>query len=308
MNNWKKFLAPGVIIVLFALVPLVTTQTNILTWLFMFLLYVTLAQSWNILGGYTGQMSLGHAAFFGAGALATRFLWLSGLPLPLAFLAGGVIAVLFALIIGFPAFRLRGVYFIIATLALAEIARITVSTVLPGASTLPAEYLAVYSLVPRYYLSLILAVIMVGVVYVTSKSRLGLGMVAVREDEDTAKASGVNTLRTKLLALVISSFFAGLAGGAYGFFMAAVHAHYLFDVVWTFDAVLIVFIGGVGTLVGPILGALFYVFFGELFALYLPTEYHIIMFGILFILVILFLPGGLAELLGKARRLLTPKR
>ena len=302
MNNWKKFLAPGVIIVLFALVPLVTTQTNILTWLFMFLLYVTLAQSWNILGGYTGQISLGHAAFFGAGALATRFLWLSGLPLPLAFLAGGVIAVLFALIIGFPAFRLRGV------LALAEIARITVSTVLPGASTLPAEYLAVYSLVPRYYLSLILAVIMVGVVYVTSKSRLGLGMVAVREDEDTAKASGVNTLRTKLLALVISSFFAGLAGGAYGFFMAAVHAHYLFNVVWTFDAVLIVFIGGVGTLVGPILGALFYVFFGELFALYLPNEYHIIMFGILFILVILFLPGGLAELLGKARRLLTPKR
>ncbi|MFC1938252.1 branched-chain amino acid ABC transporter permease [Chloroflexota bacterium] len=279
-------------------------RTDILNLLFMVFLFITLSQSWNILGGYAGQVNLGHAGFFGLGALTTRFLWLFGLPLPLALLIGGMAALIFALIIGFPAFRLRGVYFIIGMLALAEIMRITVDNALPMVSALPVEYLATYSLVPRYYLALALAVVAVAVVYVLSNSRPGLAMVAIREDEDTAAASGVNAFKYKLLALALSSFLAGLAGGTFAFFHVSYYPAHAFSVLWTFDTLIIAYVGGIGTVIGPIIGSFFYVALREVFALVLPPEVHTIVFGILFILVILFMPRGLVEMPRRTRRLL----
>jgi branched-chain amino acid transport system permease protein len=267
-------------------------------------MFITLSQSWNILGGYAGQINLGHAAFFGLGSLATRLLWLSGQPFLIALLAGGVVALIFALIIAVPAFRLRGVYFLTATLVLAEIARSTVDNVFPTVARLTVDQLAAYNLTSRYYLALVLAVIVVAVVYALANSRPGLAMVSLREDEDTAEASGVDTFKYKLLALSLSTFFAGLAGGTFAFFHVSYYYGYVFHSIWTFDAVLIVFIGGVGTLIGPVIGAIFYVALRELFVLVLPPEIHVIVFGALFILVVLFMPGGLIELLGRARNLL----
>jgi branched-chain amino acid transport system permease protein len=290
-----------------ALVPLLTKRNDFINILILIFLYICLAQSWNVLAGYAGQVSLGHAAFFGLGAITARFLWVWGYPFFLAFFIGGIIAVAFALIIGHPALRLKGIYFAIGTLGLGQILKITIGNVLPTVADLPGDYIAAYSLIPRYYLFLALAVITVVVVYWISHSKLGLGMVAVREDEEAAKASGVNTFRQKMIALVISTFFAGLAGGVFAFYQVSYYHDLPFSPTWTFDALLITFVGGVGTIVGPIVGAFFYAIFKELFVRTFP-QLHVFIFGVLFILVVLLLPGGLVEMAGRVRRLVTSKK
>jgi branched-chain amino acid transport system permease protein len=296
-----------VIAIFLALVPLLTKRNDLINILILIFLYICLAQSWNILGGYAGQVSLGHAAFFGLGAITTRFLWVWGYPFFLAFLIGGVVAVVFALIIGHPALRLKGIYFAIGTLGLGQILKITIGNVLPTVADLPGDYIATYNLIPRYYLFLILAIITVAAVYWISHSKLGLGMVAVREDEEAAKASGVNTFRQKMVALIISTFFAGLAGGAFAFYHVSYYHDLPFSPTWTFDALLITFVGGVGTIVGPVVGAFFYAIFKELFVRTFP-QLHVFIFGVLFILVVLLLPGGLVEMAARVRRLITTNK
>lgn len=302
MSHAKRFSISGIVVLFLILIPFITERTDLITWFTYTLLYVTLSQSWNLIGGYTGQQNLGHAAFFGIGGVCARYLWLWGVPLPLALLAGALGAVIFALIIGFPAFRLKGVYFIISTLVLAEILQILFYTVLPRANVLPSKLLNAYSLTPRYYLSLVIAVLAVVVVDWIRRSRLGLGLMSIREDEDAAEASGVNTLKYKLTAFLISTSLAGLAGGVYAYYAAAVRPGYLFSALWTFDAVIIVFVGGVGTITGPIIGAIFFVLLKQLLSLYLPGGSHVMVFGILFIIVVLYLPGGLIGLISKFRK------
>jgi len=285
----------ALLLVFLALLPKVANKDSTINLAVLVLLYVTLASSWNILGGYTGQTNLGHAAFFGLGSLAARLLWLSaGWPLLPSLLAGGLVAVALALLIGYPAFKLRGVYFAIGTLALAQILYVTVGNEFPTISALPTQHLVTYELVPRYYLFLALAVLTIGTAYLLVNSRRGLGMMAVREEEEAAESLGVSALRHKLLALVVSAFFAGLAGGAFAYYHVSYYPQFPFAPVWTFDAVMMTYIGGTGTLVGPVIGAVFYVVVKELLALKL-VELHLIVFGVLFILVVLFLPGGFVE-------------
>jgi branched-chain amino acid transport system permease protein len=302
VNNAKWFSAGGLIIILLVMIPFMTERTDLITWFTFTLLYISLSQSWNLIGGYAGQQNLGHAAFFGIGALCTRYLWLNGLPLPLAIIAGALAAMVFAFIIGFPAFRLKGVYFIIGTLVLAEILKILFDTLLPHASVLPSKLLNSYSLTSRYYLSFLMAIMTVAAVYWISRSKLGLGLMSIREDEDAAEAAGVDTRKYKLTAFLISTFLAGLTGGVYAYYAAAAQPGHLFAAVWTFDAVIIVFVGGVGTVIGPIIGSVFFVLLQQLLSLYLPGGSHVLIFGILFIVVVLYLPGGLIGLLATLRQ------
>ena len=283
------------------LLPLVAPRDDVLNLLFQVFLYVTLAASWNVLGGYAGQVNLGHAAFFGTGALVARVTWLGGWPLPLAFIAAAAAGVAIALIIGLPTFRLRGVYFSVGTLALAEVLRITVTNSQPNISALPTSQLIGYSHQPGYYAALTVAACCVAATYVLAHSRLGLGMVAVREDEDAAEATGVDALRHKVAALVISAFFAALAGACFAYHDVSYYLYRPFSPLWTFDPLLAVFIGGVGTVVGPVIGAFFFVVVRELLAQFL-VELHLIVFGILFILVVLLLPGGLVEAWHRVQR------
>jgi branched-chain amino acid transport system permease protein len=287
--------------VLAALLPQLTNRQDVLNLGFLILLYVSLGQSWNLVGGLAGQVNLGHAAFFGLGALATRELWAGGLPFGLAWLAGGLLAVLFALLIGLPTFRLRGVYFSIGTLAVGEALRITVGNALPKITALPTELITHYDLAAAYYLALALAVATMLAAYLLLRSRLSLGILAVREDEDAAEATGVNALQHKMLALLLSSLFAGLAGGVFAFKEVSYYPETPFSPVWTFDAVLITFVGGLGTLIGPLIGAVFFVVVREQLAVTL-VQVHQITFGALFILVVLILPGGLVDVWGRVRR------
>jgi branched-chain amino acid transport system permease protein len=300
-----KLLGAGIVLAAgFAALPLFSARNDVLNLCVQIFLAVVLAQSWNLLGGYAGQINLGHAAFFGLGALVTRALWIGGTPLILALIAGALVAMLYGAIIGIPAFRLRGAYFAIGTLALAEILRITVGNLMPEISTISAAELASYNMLPRYYITLAMAVLAVAVVALLVPSRVGLGIRAVREDEAAAEATGVGALRHKLIALTLSTMLVGLAGGAFAYYHVSYYPQHTFSPAWTFDAVLMSFIGGVGTVHGPVLGALFYVILKEFLAVRW-VEFHLIIFGILFILVVLFLPGGLVEAWNRARSMIS---
>ena len=280
------------LIIVLACLPMVIEKDSTINLLILIFLYITLATSWNILGGYTGQTSLGHAAFFGLGALLTRQLWLRGFPILPSILAGGLLAVVFALLIGAPAFRLKGVYFAIGTLALAQILNVTVGNIFPEIAALPVEDLINYQIIPRYYLFLGLAIVVVGSTYVLVNSRLGLGMMAVREEEDAAESLGVSALRHKLFALGISAFFTGLAGSAFAYYHVSYYYQFAFAPMWSLDMLTMVYIGGQGTILGPIIGAVFFVVLKEFLVLNVG-EYHLIIFGVLFVLVVVFLPGGI---------------
>jgi branched-chain amino acid transport system permease protein len=306
----RRWLIPlGVLLlVLFAVIyPQQVDKQNIWNLFFLICLHMALSQSWNILAGFAGQTSLGHAAFFGIGAFVTRTLWLKETPFALAFLAGGLAAVVFAMLIGAPTFRLRGAYFAIGTLGVAEVLRITVSQSVPFISSMPGPLMAAYELPSRYYLALGLAIATTGAAYLLLRSPWSLGILAVREDEGAAQSMGVHVLWHKLLALALSSFFAGLAGGVFAFQQISYYPAAPFSPLWTFDALLIAFIGGLGTLSGPVIGAIFFILIRQQLAVSL-VEIHQVVFGLFFIVIVLIFPGGLVEVWRRFGRIRWTKR
>jgi branched-chain amino acid transport system permease protein len=281
--------------------PAANHNEAVLTWTFLILLYASLAQSWNLLGGFGGQVNLGTAGFFGLGALVTRFLWLGGHPLWEALTAGGLASVVMSAVVGIPSLRFRGPYFAIGTLAVAEILWISVGNALPDVSPLPPALLATYSIIPRYYLALGLATAVTLVAWWLTRSRFGCGLAAVREDEGVAEAIGVDPFRHKLVAFMLSGIFAGIAGGIFGYYHVSFYPNFVFDPVWTFDPLLIAYLGGIGTVWGPVIGAVFFLVLQETLALK-AGEMHLLVFGVLFIVVVLALPGGLMDALGRLSR------
>jgi branched-chain amino acid transport system permease protein len=277
-----------------ALLPAMTASQALLSWMLLALLYIALAQSWNVLGGFSGQVNLGHAALFGVGALTTRLLWTHGTPIAWALPAGTALAAATGVVIGAPALRLRGPYFAIGTLAVAEIFRITAGNVLPDIAALPPEALAAYTLAPRYYLALGLAAVTTGVAAWVAHSRFGRGLVAVREDEDVAESIGVNAYGHTLVAFVLSSALAGAAGGVFAYYHVGFYPSFAFSPLWTFDPLLIVYLGGVGTVAGPVIGAVVFLALREALALRLG-ELHLLIFGVLFIAIVIALPGGILQ-------------
>ena len=278
--------------ILFGLVPLAVKSEYLLNTLVLYFMYVIVAQSWNLLGGFAGQISLGHSAFFGIGALITRLLWVAKVPILLALAGGGAAAIVLAAIVGIPSLRMRQGYFPIGTLALAMIAQITVANIFPLPGSLSSEYVGAFNLMSRYYLALAMALLTVIVVYFLVRSRKGLALVAIRDDEGAAEAMGVKTFSHKVLALLVSSFLAGLGGGVYAYHQVSYYYYGPFELSWSFLATLTTFIGGLGTISGPIVGSALFLAMSEIFAVSLG-EVHVLIFGFTFVLVVLFLPGGL---------------
>jgi branched-chain amino acid transport system permease protein len=303
MRSWRLqlwlYLIPTVG---FALLPLTPWGTSDILNLGVSLFIIAgLASSWNILAGLVGRVNLGHVAFFGLGSLITRQLWLANeWPFVAAFGAGSLVAALAAILIGIPALRLKGIYFSVATLALSEALRLTVSTNLPRISRLPGPMLREYDIVPRYYLSFAVLVLIVVVIFWLRRSKLGLGMVAVREDAEAARSVGVNVLWHSLAAFVLSAFLAGLLGGTFAYFHLSYYPSFTFGPIWTFDALLVTFIGGIGTIAGPLIGAVFFVLLRDVLASSL-VNIHLIIFGLIFIVVVLILPGGIVQIADRWR-------
>ena len=258
-----------------------------------------LAESWNIIGGFTGYASFGNVAFFGVGAYATGILLTrAAWPLALALPAGGAVAMLFAGLVGMPILRLKGHYFAIATLGVAETMReIVYNLEITGAGTglvMPISR----SAIPFFYLMLGILVAATLVNRWLSASRFGYGLIAIREDEDAAAAMGINTPLYKTLAFALSGAFAGLAGGVFADWITFIDPDGVFKVGTTIQMIIMAVFGGMGTVAGPLLGAVVLASISELLSTQLVSLAELFN-GLVVILVVLFMPKGLAEFIRK---------
>ena len=301
----RSLFAPVALALLLALFPAVFPgELNYIGLGFLSFIFITLAISWNMVGGYAGQVSFGYAAFFGTAAYTTailwsRYQWQPVFTLPVA----GLAAVVVALLVGLPCFRLLGPYFSIATIGVGEAFRVlalNLDQLTGGASGLNLP-LSVPSKSWFYWSGLALALIAVSVSAWMRASRFGLGLFALRMDQDAAESLGLNSTLYKNVAHCLSAFFVGVAAGLYVVYFSYVHPNQVFGFDLSIGMVLMGVIGGVGTLWGPVLGAAIYYPIRQLILSQSNlVAFNLLVYGGLLIAIILFEPGGL---LGLARRL-----
>ncbi|MFL5274414.1 MAG: branched-chain amino acid ABC transporter permease [Anaeromyxobacteraceae bacterium] len=289
-----------------ALLPLAIPRSFLLHVCILVLMWTLLGAAWNVLGGFAGQVSFGHAALVGIGAYATMILYLKlgiapwwGIPL------GGAAAAVASLPVGLLCFRLRGPYFSLATLAVAELFRLLAlnwESLTNGPvgfliTTLPPLRVAGHAVdwetkAPFYLLALALAAGALASTAWLERSRLGAYLVAIREDEDAAEAVGIDTVRAKVLTLALSAFLAGVGGGFYALYFRYVDPDAVLEIGLSMEMVFIAMVGGLGTVGGPLVGALFLTALGEMMRDRLPSG-HLVVYGLCMMLVIRFLPEGL---------------
>jgi branched-chain amino acid transport system permease protein len=307
MKNHKRVIFTALFILAFAVVPfIVDSEKSYLVYsLFLFFCYIIISQAWNLVAGYTGQISLGQHAFFGLGAYTTALIWLNNITKtgyyfdPVTMLLSGLVPAILAAIIGIPLLsRLRGDYFALGTLGMGEI--IKVIFVKGGSITGASDGLhlpsSVYSSIrPYYWTGLFLAVFATLLVYFIIRSRTGLALRAIREDETSAAAHGIHVLKYKVLAFSIGAFLAGLCGSLYGIYLFHINPDSVLKLDWTLYPILMCVIGGTGTITGPLLGAFFMSTVFSVADIYF-VQMHPVMAGILIILVMKFMPKGLIGL------------
>ncbi len=246
--------------------PKLVTNTSQLNYAILVLMIAQAGVAWNILGGYAGQVSLGHAAFYGIGAYtSTKLLTLFGLSPWLGMLAGGIFAVLFALVIGWPCFRLKGHYFAMATIAIAEILKIVVTNwdwlggavgiTLPMAESGWWGFVFNKSRAPYYYIILGLLLLTLGVSWLIGRSFLGYYFRAIKDEPDAARSVGIDLTRYKLIAIAASSFLTALGGTFYAQKELFIDPGSTMATSLSIKIALVAILGGVGTLSGPVVGA-----------------------------------------------------
>ncbi len=271
--------------------------------------------AWNLLGGYAGQFSFGHAAFFGIGAYTSTLLLLrAGLTPWVGMLVGGGLATSFGLFEGYLSFRygLKGPYFSLVTLAFAEMLRVvsvntkavgsSLGLVVPSATAAPAMFMFSGKL-PFYYIILAMGALAAGLTRKIGRSRLGFSLAAVRENEDAAEAAGVDALAVKLRAMALSSFLTALGGTFYAQYFAYIDPTITFGPSVSIGALLPAIVGGAGTVLGPVLGSFVLTPLSELtrYALRGRAGADVMLYGAILVLVISFLPQGLVGFV-RARR------
>jgi branched-chain amino acid transport system permease protein len=301
----KRFLVPAVLVVIVALlataplyaapgtIPLMTT----------ILMYIILAVSWNMFSGPTGYISLASAAFFGVGVYASALLYeqeVQLLPLPAVILIGGLAGFCFALIVGLATLRLRGIYFTMFSFGLLELARRLIQYYEFTVTHTRGRYVATIDIDTAYYLLLATAVVTILTTYFISRSRYGLALQGIGKGEEAAAHMGVNTTMVKVLTFAVSAFFMGATGA-----IVATRWHYIdptiaFNLNYSFLPLLMAIVGGVGQLYGPVIGAFAFAYLRHLL-LSTAAQYYMLIFGGIMVLVIVFLPGGLASLIERGR-------
>ena len=269
--------------------------------------YAFLGQAWNIVGGYAGQLSAGHAAFVGIGAYTSAVLSVqAGLTPWIGMLVGGLLSAVLGAIVGYLGFRfgLRGFYFVLLTVAFAEVCRIVaLNTDAVGGAL---GYYITFTGNPwqfqfqdnrvYYYVALGLMLIATGIVAAIERRRFGAYLIAIREDESACEALGVNTFRYKMLAMVVSSFLTGVGGTFYAFYLFSLQPNSVFGIPLSVEIIIRPIVGGAGTVMGPILGSFILSPLAEVSRIYFGqggwAGAHLIAYGLLLIAVVLFLPQG----------------
>jgi branched-chain amino acid transport system permease protein len=281
------------------------------------MMYVGLATAWNIMGGYTGYISLGHAGFFGFGSyslgLILARLGIEGGYTPFLFVpVAGVLTAVLAVGVGWFALRTRAATFVIVTIAFMFMLQLLAENLvgLTGGGTglaFPAPpWRGDFYNIPFYYAMLVLALFALAISWWIRRSKFGLGLLAIRDDEDKALAVGVPAVTFKLTAFVVSAALVGMIGGVYGYYVTYIYPQFVVDPLIGISMVLMVFLGGLGTIGGPVLGALIL----EPAQLWLAYNYgasrlYLVLYAAVFLLVILLMPRGIipsvSELLAKRR-------
>lgn len=266
------------------------------------LILATLAQSWNIIGGYTGYPSFGNSVFYGLGGYGVAIAMVQyGLPFPVGLAIGISLAVGFAILLGLPVLRLRGHYFAIATLGLAEVMTAIVSNLEIAGRNVGLILPLVKGDALFFELSLILLVVTTLAVMWISRSRFGFGLIAIRENEQAAAVMGVNTTLYKILAFALCSIFAAGAGGIHAYWITYLDPGSAFDVALNVKMIIMAVFGGPGTIFGPVLGAFVLSAISEILAAKV-TSLASIFFGIVIIAAIVFMPRGFADLVRRFRQ------
>ena len=266
------------------------------------LLVATLAQAWNIIGGFAGYASFGNSVFYGLGTYGTAIAMVQfGLPFWLGLVAAGVIGMLFALLLGIPILRLRGHYFAIATLGVSA----TMAAVIANLDITGRNIGLILPLTRNdkmfYEASLgLLAATTMTVIWI-AHSRFGMGLIAIREDEDAATVMGVDTTRFKIIALVLSSLFTAIAGGIHAYWITFIDPASAFDLTTNVRMVIMAVFGGPGTVFGPLIGSFILSTIYEVLASSISTS-AALLFGIVIVGAVIFMPRGLIDLVAGMRR------
>jgi branched-chain amino acid transport system permease protein len=321
----KGTIAQVSVLAALAVIPLVVHNDYYLHLLILALMWVVIGSAWNLLAGYTGQVSFGDAAFFGTGAYTAGLLTIHwGWSPWWGLLLGGLMAVVIALPFGWICFRLRGAYFALATLALNEVLR-HVATIWESFTQGMVGIMIMQTYIsklPYYYIALALAASSIVIIRLVLRSRLGYYFLSIREDQDAAESLGVNTHFYKMLSLALAAWLTGVAGALYMNYMGFIDPHVVFSLHdISIMAILVGIVGGVGTSYGPAVGAFIMVLVQEMFrtagfgyikaaAKYTDvpflvsaseqlTKGHALGFGILVVLVIRYMPNGVVGDWGK---------
>lgn len=307
MRGALKPLALAALFIVALVAPTFLAGYRLVFFLLMFL-HVGLAYSWNLVSGYTGYISFGHVAFFGIGAYVVGILagvhgwnWLIALPL------GGVIVLAISIPLGWIMLRLKGPYFAIGMLAVAQ-ATALVATIWDGVTRggLGIFVSSSYNVVSVYYGLLIVLAAVMGLTYWVDNSRFGLRLLAIREDETAAEAMGIDTTREKIKAFALSAFFPGFIGGLYAWYIGYIDPRSVFSLFFSANMILMTLLGGAGTFLGPLIGGAAFTFVVESLWARFP-EYHLMATGLAVMTIVLFIPNGVVDLL-KRHGLLAPRR
>lgn len=295
-----RWIGLAVIVALLAVVPFLGNAVAIQFGINA-LLIATLAQSWNILGGFTGYVSFGNSVFYGLGSYGVAIAMTQwGQPFWLGLIFAAVIAVAFAALLGWPILRLRGPYFAIVTLGIS-------AAMLALASNLDIAGRNVGLILPLtrndtlfYEMALVLLAAATLTVAWIARSRFGMALIAIREDEDAAATVGVNATRFKIAALMMAAFFTSLAGGIHAYWITFIDPAGAFDTTLDVRMVIMTMFGGPGTVLGPVVGAFILSAIYEVLADSISNA-AALFFGLVILLAVLFLPKGLVDFGGGFR-------
>lgn len=266
------------------------------------LILATLAQGWNIIGGYTGYSSFGNSVFFGLGAYGVGIAMVQfHQPFWVGLLLGLAMAVTFAFVLGVPVLRLKGHYFAIATLGLAQVMTAIISNVPIAGQNVGLVLPLLKSEVLFYELALGLLVLATLTIFWLSRSRFGMGLIAIRENEEAAAVMGVNTTLYKVLAFALSASFTALAGGIYAYYITYIDPAGVFDISLNVKMIIMAVFGGPGSVLGPVVGALILSLLSEVLASQL-TSIASLFFGVVIVVAVIFMPRGITDLVQRFKR------
>ena len=302
----KGLILPVVLIVVLAILPLIGAPRSWLLYLFLFFIYLAMANMWNLLAGYSGLMSLCQPAFIGLAGYTLVVVTWTGLPFYLGIIGGAIVAAVFAMLISIPVFRLRGIYFAIGTLVVPEALRIIFFLWKPvggelsgGGAGYMIKGIAGISMTEIYWLTIAIGIISIILMRVILRSRLGLGLAAIRDNGRTAASSGIDVFRLKLYSFVIGAFVTGIAGAIFYIYQGYIEPSSAFNIRWTMILMLSTVIGGMSIEEGPIVGTIIVVFLHFLLGRYAGIS--LLIQGAVLVGIMLLAPQGIMGFLRKTR-------